>query len=31
VLVAGLVATTLYHAVRPARKGDACEDGCKED
>lgn len=31
VLVAGFVATTLYHAVRPARKGDACEDGCKED
>ena len=30
-LVALLVATTLYHAVRPKRHGEACGDGCKDD
>ena len=30
-LVALLVATTLYHAVRPQRHGEACGDGCKDD
>ena len=30
-LVALLAATTLYHAVRPQRHGEACGDGCKDD
>ena len=30
-LVALLAATTLYHAVRPTRHGEACGDGCKDD
>ena len=30
-LVAVLAATTLYHAVRPKRHGEACGDGCKDD
>ena len=30
-LVALLAATTLYHAVRPKRHGEACGDGCKDD